>query len=54
MTSDLSNLQVAAPYPATNTDTDANGEGLTIANFGSSNLHIKSHNFRLNSVLHIP
>ncbi|KAM1028553.1 hypothetical protein ACFX2A_042182 [Malus domestica] len=52
MTSDLSNLHIAAPYPANDTVTGANGEGLTIANFGSSNIPTKSHNFKLNYVLH--
>lgn len=54
MTSDLSNLHIAAPYPATDTLTGANGEGLTIANFGSTNIQTKSHNFKPNFVLHVP
>lgn len=54
MTSKLSNLQMAAPFPSTETTIGANGEGLPIAHIGKSNLHTKSHTFRLNSVLHVP
>lgn len=54
MTSDLSNLQMATPYPSSDTVTGANGEGLHIANIGKSNLSLPSHSFQLKSLLHVP
>lgn len=53
MTSELSNLNMATLYPSNDTVTSANGEGLAITHIGSSSLPIKSHNFKLNSVLHV-
>ena len=54
MTADLSNLNMAAPYPSSETVTGASGEGLNIAHIGNSNLPTPHYNFRLNSVLHVP
>lgn len=54
ITNDLFNLHMVAPYPTNDTVTGANGKGLNIANFGNSNLSTKSHNFRLNYMLHVP
>lgn len=45
---------MATPYSSTEKVTGANGEGLDIAHIGSSTLHTPSHNFKLNSVLHVP
>ncbi|KAM1885022.1 hypothetical protein ACFX14_037751 [Malus domestica] len=54
MTSDLSNIQMAAPYSSSDTVTGANGEGLHIAHIGHSTLPLQSHNICLKSVLHVP
>lgn len=54
ITNDSFNLHMEAPYPTNDTIICANGKGLTIANFGNFNLSTKSHNFRLNYVLHVP
>ncbi|KAM0958955.1 hypothetical protein ACFX2C_024187 [Malus domestica] len=52
MTSDLSNIQMAAHYSSSDTVTGANGEGLHIAHIGHSTLPLQSHNLCLKSVLH--
>ncbi|KAM2436022.1 hypothetical protein PS1_025908 [Malus domestica] len=54
MTSDLSNLQVAAPYSSSDTVTGANGAGLQIAHIGQSTLSLPTNNLCLTSVLHVP
>lgn len=45
---------MASPYPHTDNVTGASCEGLVIAHIGKSNLPTKSHNFKLNFVLHVP
>ncbi|KAM1941073.1 hypothetical protein ACFX13_028698 [Malus domestica] len=54
MTSDLSNLHVAAPYSSSDTVTGANGAGLQIAHIGQSTLSLLTNNLCLTSVLHVP
>ncbi|KAM1299644.1 hypothetical protein ACFX2H_010923 [Malus domestica] len=54
MTSELSNLSLATPYPANEVIQTANGEGLAISHIGSSLLTTPMHPIQLKSILYVP
>ncbi|TQE01264.1 hypothetical protein C1H46_013171 [Malus baccata] len=54
MTSDLSNLNLAAPFSGTDTVTTASGSGLPISHIGSTTLHTPQYAFELKNILHVP
>lgn len=54
ITSDLANLSVHSEYEGGDTILFGNGQGLSIAHTGSSQLHTPSHNFHLTNILHCP
>ncbi|XP_070674720.1 uncharacterized protein [Malus domestica] len=58
MTSDLSNLSLASPYPTSEIVQTANGEGLPVSHIGSTVLNLSNVNYvppiKLNSVLYVP
>jgi len=54
MTSDLAQLNLAAPFSGADTVTTAGGSGLTISNIGSSILDVPHCSLQLKQVLHVP
>ncbi|KAM2104388.1 hypothetical protein ACFX1R_014988 [Malus domestica] len=54
MTSELANLELAAPYKGTDTITTASGTGLTISYIGTSRLPVSNTTLALKNVLHVP
>jgi len=54
MTSDLAQLNLAAPFSGADIVTTAEGLGLTISNIGSSILNVPHCSLQLKQVLHVP
>ncbi|KAM1070145.1 hypothetical protein TB1_002021 [Malus domestica] len=54
MTTDLSNLSLASPYPSNETVQTANGAGLEISHIGSSIIQTPVQPLKLNSILYVP
>ena len=54
MASDLSNLNLAAPFSGNDSVTTTSGLGLPISHIGFSTLHTPQYAFELKKILHVP